>query len=940
LEYIAINLIDRLIRCWSLWESNEDYYLKKLAPAIVRGDGTIKLLKEEQEIIDLLRPMLSSKEWAQLPELIAKRRAGQIEEIESGRKRREEKRERQRQEEEQRLRQEEQRLERQQREEAEHRRQDEELRERKQTLINRVRSALKSDFLSADEYLERDQDRDLLSNSEYLELKSRFVQEWARQELNKRLDEEQAAAVAVTASDILVVARAGAGKTRTLITRALFLQKHCGVPSSKLLLLAFNNKSADEMHSRLDRVPNGDVPHVMTFHALAYALVHPKEGLVYDEPSAGRLGLSREIQQVIDEHLQSDQYRPLIRDLMLMHFRDDWERIVDGGFHLPIDELIEYRSALPRETLKGEYVKSFGERLIANTLFQYDIGYKYERSYRWNGVNYKPDFTVLLSARRGVVIEYFGLKGDSDYDQMSQEKRQFWAQRDGWTLLEFSPTDITSRGVEGFASLLLERLEQVGVTGHRLSDEEIWQRIRRRAVDKFTGAMKSFVSRCRKRNLGSEELHHIIDRHTPITKAEQLFLDVGASVYTHYLERLESGSREDFDGLMWRAVALLADGQSRFARDKGRERGDIRNLRFILVDEFQDFSEIFYALFQEIRSLSPEAEFFCVGDDWQAINGFAGSDLRFFENFEAKFRETTTLNVSTNYRSPVQVVQLGNALMTGRGTPAEPDRTDSGWIRTACLSAFTPSAPEQARHNGDEATPAVLRLVKHLLDSGRDVVMLSRRNGVPWYVSYAPDLPDRLDRLERFAEHVRSFLPDEDRGRVTAYTAHKYKGLEKEAVIILDADERSYPLIHPNWVFLRIFGDSIKSIEAEERRLFYVALTRAQHSLVILTDDQKRESPYLNNIRTCMTLDAIAWSELPPVPSLDGERLEVRVYNAYEIRDQLKNLAYRWNAGDKYWYRSIMAEHFDFEALCHQPWAQSDVKIKVYSEAGDLLKQR
>jgi DNA helicase-4 len=44
-------------------------------------------------------------------------------------------------------------------------------------------------------------------------------------------------------------------------------------------------------------------------------------------------------------------------------------------------------------------------------------------------------------------------------------------------------------------------------------------------------------------------------------------------------------------------------------------------------------------------------------------------------------------------------------------------------------------------------------------------------------------------------------------------------------VIVLDAVKRSYPLIHPNWVFLRVFGDSIDSIEDEERRLFYVATT-------------------------------------------------------------------------------------------------------------------
>ncbi len=123
---------------------------------------------------------------------------------------------------------------------------------------------------------------------------------------------------------------------------------------------------------------------------------------------------------------------------------------------------------------------------------------------------------------------------------------------------------------------------------------------------------------------------------------------------------------------------------------------------------------------------------------------------------------------------------------------------------------------------GDEATLALLRLVRHILDSGLDLVMLSRRNDVPWYVSYASELSGGPDGLERFTEHVRSFLPEDDRPRVKASTAHNYKGREKDAVIVLDADEGCYPLIHPNWVFLRVFGDTIERIEAEERRLFYV----------------------------------------------------------------------------------------------------------------------
>ncbi len=277
--------------------------------------------------------------------------------------------------------------------------------------------------------------------------------------------------------------------------------------------------------------------------------------------------------------------------------------------------------------------------------------------------------------------------------------------------------------------------------------------------------------------------------------------------------------------------------------------------------------------------------------------------------------------------------------MSGRGPAAQPARSDAGSVRLCKLDEFEPSAPEIAAHSGDEITPALLRLLKSFLDRGMDVVMLSRRKGVPWYVNFGESASRVPDRLARFLEHVRSYLPEEDRGRVTISTAHGYKGLEQEAVVVLDANKRSYPLIHPNWVFLRVFGDNVDRIEDEERRLFYVALTRAKDSLALLTETPS-QSPYLRDIERYVPLTNLSWTDLPPVPSLDGARLEVRVSNAYGVRDQLKDLSYRWNSAGKYWRRAVMGEGFSFGALLEQPWARNGVQIEVYSEAGELLHCR
>ncbi len=102
-------------------------------------------------------------------------------------------------------------------------------------------------------------------------------------------------------------------------------------------------------------------------------------------------------------------------------------------------------------------MKSHGEKLIANTLFEHGVVYGYERNRRWNGVNYRPDFTVAHPDGGGVVIEYFGLQGDPDYDEQAQAKRTYWSTQPTWRLIEYSPRDLAA-GNEAFAERLVADL--------------------------------------------------------------------------------------------------------------------------------------------------------------------------------------------------------------------------------------------------------------------------------------------------------------------------------------------------------------------------------------------------------------------------------------------------------------------------------------------------
>ena len=979
-------LIEELIRHWLCWDEHEVFYLTKLAPSLVanpeKGDAI------EQAILGELRGFLNTQEWQELPALISEKRSGMLREIESECLRREAL-EKERQEAE--------RIAAQKKEdEARERVRQEQIRRQAEAqhnvIMQMLRSRLQSDYLGTDAFFKASC-IGLITEQEFEAEQLAFVKTWitantpsSRHGSKQSLDDEQVAAMAALHGDVQVVARAGSGKTTTLVNRALFLLKHCRVASSEILILAFNRKAALEIrrrllgliedgaeaavsaeidrrvcnpgkHKRLDSDEieasatdaiaarlNITLPHVMTFHALAYAIVHPEESLLSNGAEGESQGLSRAFQQVIDDHLQETGFRNEIRELMLAHFREDWDRIADGRYDQSKEELLRFRRSLPRESIGGEHVKSYGEKAIADFLFEHDIAYKYERNHWWSGINYRPDFTIFKTPKSGVIIEYFGLEGDIDYDKSSDDKRTYWKEKNDWTLIEFCPADITSDGAGLFLDQLKSRIEDQGIRCVRLSEDEIWHRIRDRAIDRFTAASVGFIGRCRKRSLSPTALQELINSYSPLSPVEAMFLSLAHQLYVSYLERLSATGEEDFDGLMERAAAAINEGKSSFERKSGN--GDLALLRYVCIDEFQDFSDLFYRLLGSVRKKNPIMQLFCVGDDWQAINGFAGSDLKFFNHFEEHIGKSRRLYISTNYRSSNSIVAVGNALMKGLGKPAVSHKKTAGTVLVADLSKFEPSLIEKQRNRGDIITPAVSRLANKALAAGIDVVMLSRRNTLPWFVNYQDQTGGNRRGLARYLDLVRSFFPKGLKERISISTAHKYKGLEKPMVIVLDAVARSYPLIHPDWAFSRILGDSPEKISEEERRLFYVALTRAVDTLVVVTEERSK-SPFLEELECAYPLRSINWADYPSVRG-PKTRLFVKIGNqdrrggapTIAIKDFLKASGYQWQSkGCPGWGKSFPAQGFEIETLKAEVWAEpaDGIDIRIFDDTETLV---
>ncbi len=838
----------------------------------------------------------------------------------------------------------------------------------------RIRNMFRNDFPGADAFYEREIS-DILSRGEYEREKTDFARKWLSEntpegrEGKVSFSDEQVAAVARIGGNVQLVARAGSGKTFTLVARTLFLLGHCGVPAGALLLLAFNRKAALEMRRRLLFALNGGardaldvkmkaaggakrgdmemeavdavaeelgirLPHVMTFHSLAHSMVRPGETLIYDDRENDKPALSREVQRIIDERIR-EGFESEIRNVMLAYFRLDWERIIGRGYEKDKEDLLEFRRSHAYLTIRGDFVDSRGRKLIADFLFEHDVRYSYRKNHRRDGTNYAADFTVSRDDESGVAIEYLGPQDSPGRDRaFSEEVCRRWRGRKGWDLVELRPERVET-GNGDFGETLKKILREKGWKCERLSEEEIWSRVKDRAIDRFTGLTVNFINRSRQLSWTAEDARKRISSYCEKEDrpVEESFLHVAARIYSAYLERLSKLDKEDFNGLLQRAAAMIGEGRSAFGRKSSR--GDLADIRHMLIDEFQDFSPLFRELVSGIGKLNGDAEAFCVGDDWQAINGFAGSDLAFFEKFGEYFDDSRRLYLTTNYRSARSIVKNGNVLMDGMGKPARPHKESEGGVFVADLDGFGPTPLEDEFHFGRLIMPAVLRLVRRSIEKGDDVTLLSRTNDVPGFADrYEDEATADARGLDVFLERVRSYFEEGLRERVSISTVHRYKGLEKDAVVILDAFEWRYPLIHPDWIFTRIFGDNLRKIIREERRLFYVAVTRPIKELIIVTD-RKDMAPFLETLEGGGPLSEIDWDELSPV--LKTSKVVVKVGNrkgsiqpTLRIKESLKATGYRWRPrGWKCWAKSFPEENFDAENLKSEEWTSRADGIEV-----------
>ena len=759
-----------------------------------------------------------------------------------------------------------------------------------------------SDYLNVVNLYQSENYSEFITSDEFDALKVKFIQKWYQENIpakipnNKeyryvQIDDEQALAIATVNCNVKVTARAGSGKTATLVNRALFLHKHCKIQWNEMLIMAFNKKAAAEVNRRIEYITkfwDADSPKITvakTFHSFAYSIVKNSgnhQTLIMDNDDESQI--EREI-AITPKKIIGTIHKQLLRDDPVVKLN---ELLLSMRKYLSADEDNKiyssaklYQNKQPQKlAISNIECDNENEQLLAMLLSCCGITFNYKNSARIKNIGaipllfqfetYNKKYAIvtkdLLRIRdnfpKMVVIDFNSLK----FDLIEQ-------------FLENLITSIkVNQYQQSFAFNLVDNLQLSSMSLAKLYD----------AFEFDVAGYIGFIDYARQKQISPDEIEY---KNKSFNYRELFFKDfveIAIKLYSGYLAKLKQNDKIDFIKILELAHLLINCGSHKFGEKIGEVTitRDVKKLRYLFIDEYQDFSKLFNQLVQAVRNSNHHVLSFCVGDDWQAINGYAGSELEYFDNFSKYFGDISrNLAISTNYRSDKKIVELGNFIMQGNGILCKPSADKpEGNIYIINESTFSLTHYEQLYLTKYDRQPDVflaslLRVIQKNLTSGNDIILLSRAN--------TAKIPTSKSKLEELKLEISKYFPSSYRyieienphaeknntqQMLSISTAHSFKGGQKTAVILLDPYR--FPLVHPDWEYQAILDQTEQQIKDEEERLLYVAATRAQSTFYIFDFvnsvelSKKRAQEHNQRMKSWMdnlSFNDIILSEYPPV---------------------------------------------------------------------------
>lgn len=662
------------------------------------------------------------------------------------------------------------------------------------------------------------------TNERFFELeKKRAESIFKDQKGQNLLTAEQLRAVLCNDNRNLIIAGAGSGKTRVIDFKVRYLVNHKNINPEKILLLSFSRKSASDLVKKISE----NIPGITarTIHSFSSQMAKSRGRQLFDE-SKNELG-AFVIKALVETLRDKNTFRsfeefyekffseikPLIFYKNIDDLRADLIKVNSKLIDIP-DPFGELKARRALKTLRGEYVRSVDERFIADFLYLQDIKYEYEPKYSYISNPYYPDFFLN---DYNIYLEHFAITTSGQPPPYFDNPKKYL---DGIEWKRRIHTENETKLVESYSYLLNEKgssayLSELfasnGIPIEDFSnDEKVLGKISRELNRVFTKFYNMF-------KLSGLSIQQLKQKHT-ISKYS-IFLQIFESFLGHYEKLVEKENKMDFNDMV---IDVIAKIQSE----------GLKPFDYIIVDEFQDTSNLAMKLLDAVYLIDDKTTFLSVGDDWQSIYGFNGSDVSILSDYNRRYAGVSIQNLNINFRSHSKIVELGKRFITKN--PAQ--------IKKNVVSFNVKYDRSEIEFISFDEMENKIRAIPE----NESIFVLYR---------YHDDCPATRGLFYSYFEMDRNGKPVKRYGQsknISMMTIHASKGLEARHVFILfpDGVRRKFPSeIEDHFVFNMLKTNTDDFPFSEERRLMYVGITRAEQNLYFVTTSKDPNSVFWDELK-------------------------------------------------------------------------------------------
>lgn len=676
------------------------------------------------------------------------------------------------------------------------------------------------------------------------------------------LDEEQRRVILSDEDYSLVIAGAGAGKTTTVAAKVRYLVEKKHIDPKQILVISFTNKAVGELKERINEGLKIQCP-ITTFHSAGYAILRKQDVEKRNIVSDGFL-----FKTVSDYLVGNILEQPELVDKLIMFFGSYFDAPYEGNdlnlffnyvskadFSTLKSNVNEYNEQIIDRrtnkaiTITNESLRSVQEVRIANFLYLNNIDYVYEEPYQYHILKAKKPYTPDFCIRQGdkiAYIEHFGITEDGHHsfyssDELLKYKKEIndkiaLHRKHGTTLI------YTFSKYNDGRDLLEHLKEQLETNGFKLqprSSQEVFEKLvnteENKYILKLVKLICVFINNFKTNGYVLEDFSRF-ERMTSNVRTK-LFLDVCQACYHEYQKKLREINAIDFQDMI--------NDSARILREKAVAK-EALDFKYIIVDEYQDISRQRFDLTKELSNLC-SAKIIAVGDDWQSIYAFSGSDITLFTHFCSIMGYGQELKITKTYRNAQEVIDIAGNFIQKNDSQIKKSLISPKHIQKPVIIETYSEDFDRKQFQGKggkyyqlgkQLETVIGQILKKNQEEGKGanspILLIGRYGFDANNLCFSNDFVYDEQNNKIFSKKYRN-------AKLEFLTAHSSKGLGYDNVVIVNARNEMYgfPSKVDNDPVMQYVVKDDKTIDyAEERRLFYVAMTRTKNRVYIITPQQ------------------------------------------------------------------------------------------------------